>query len=113
LNSRIRILVAARVADDAVWRDWREARLSSAHAERIHLQRVHRDDGSAERFAVGLGYGEALRWFEPIDDALKRRLIIEYAGAVLDADGFPVHTAALSESAHERAAGGRPFNAGR
>ena len=96
MTHRIRILVAARAADDAILGDWQEARLSSPHATRIHVQRVQRDDGSAERFAVGLGYGEALRWFEPIDDALKRRLTIEYAGVVLDANGFPAVSSALS-----------------
>jgi cobaltochelatase CobN len=104
LNSRIRILIAARVADDAAWRDWQEARQSSTHAARIHLQRVYRDDGSAEQFAVGLGYGEALRWFGPIGAAYKRRLIIGYAEAVLEADGFPVHATALSAWEHGRAA---------
>ena len=68
------------------------------------MQRVHRDDSSAEQFAVGLGYGEALRWFGPIDDAYKRRLIIGYAEAVLEADGFPAHTTALSAWEHGRAA---------
>ena len=104
MNSRIRILIAARVADDAAWLEWQEARQSSTHAAKIHLQRVHRDDGSAERLEVGLGYGEALRWYGPIDDVYKRRLIIEYAEAVLDADGFPAHTTALSACEHGRAA---------
>jgi cobaltochelatase CobN len=91
------------VADDALWLDWQEARQSSAHAARIHLQRVHRDDGSAERFAVGLGYGELLRWFGPIDAAHKRRLVIEYAGAVLEAEGYPPVSAALSAWEHSPA----------
>ena len=41
------------------------------------------------RHAVGLGYGETLRWFGPIDDPIKRRLTIKYAGAVLDRGSFP------------------------
>lgn len=96
--------MAERVIDDAVWRDWQEARQSSVHAARIHLQRLHRDDGSAEQFAVGLGYGETLRWFGPIDDARKRRLAIEYAGEVLEAGGFPAVPSGLSAWEHPRAA---------
>src|ERR1700730_5636465 len=94
--SRIRILVATQTVDDAAWRDWQDARQASACASRIVLQRVNRSDGTGEPFAVGLGYGETLRWFGPIDDADKRRLTIEYAGAVLDADGFPSVVSALS-----------------
>ncbi len=53
------------------------------------MQRVTRSDDTRGLCAVGLGYGETLRWFGPIDDADKRRVMIEYAGAVLDAGGFP------------------------
>src|SRR6266851_629451 len=85
--SRIRILVATHGVDDESWEDWQAARQASAHASRIALQRVVRGD-ARDLNAVGLGYGETLRWFGPIDDADKRRLTIEYAAAVLDADGF-------------------------
>ena len=108
-SSRIRILVAtrpaeaasshdeaARSADEAVWRDWQDARAASARAPRIVVQRVIRSEDADGPCAVGLGYGETLRWFGPIDDADKRRLVMEYAGAVLDADGFPPAPAALS-----------------
>jgi cobaltochelatase CobN len=104
LTASIRILIAARVADDALWSAWHEARLASADATRIRLQRVHRDDGSAERFAVGLGHGETLRWFGPIDDAHKRHLVIEYAGAVLEAGGFTAVSPALSAWEYLRSA---------
>src|SRR5260370_21930622 len=87
--SRIRILVATHGVDDESWEDWQAARQASPHASRMALQRVFRNDEQRDLCAVGLGYGEMLRWFGPIDDADKRRLTIEYAGAVLDADGFP------------------------
>ena len=85
--SRIRILVATHGVDDECWEDWQAARQASAHASRIALQRIVRGD-ARDLNAVGLGYSETLRWFGPIDDADKRRLTIEYAAAVLDADGF-------------------------
>jgi cobaltochelatase CobN len=87
--SRIRILVATHGVDDASWEDWQAARQASPYASRMALQRVFRNDEERDLSAVGLGYGETLRWFGPIDDADKRRLTIAYAGAVLDADGFP------------------------
>src|SRR5713226_2608500 len=102
--TRIRILVATHDVDDGAWRDWQVARQASAHAARIVLQRVLRSIDADDLFAVGLGYGETLRWFGPIDDADKRRLTIEYAGAVLDADGFFPAASALPELAC-RAAG--------
>src|ERR1700676_4104140 len=85
--SRIRVLVATHGVDDESWDDWQAARQASAHASRIALQRVVRGD-ARDLGAVGLGYGETLRWFGPIDDAHKRRLTIVYAAAVLDAGGF-------------------------
>lgn len=94
--SRIRILIATLGVDDKTWEDWQAVRLASADAPRIVLQRVDRSDDARYRHAVGLGYGEALRWFGPIDDADKRRLTIEFAGAVLDADGFPATACALN-----------------
>jgi len=102
--SRIRILVAIHSVDDTVWRDWQAARQASAHAPRIALQRINRSEDEGEQFAVGLGYGETLRWFGPIDDADKRRLTIECAGAILDADGFSAATSALSGLARSGAA---------
>jgi cobaltochelatase CobN len=100
--SRIRILVVTQAIDDSAWQDWLDARQASVHAPRIVLQRVTRSADASDRFAVGLGYGETLRWFGPIDDADKRRLTIEYAGAVLDAGDFPP-AAALSGLAHSAA----------
>jgi cobaltochelatase CobN len=73
--------------DEKSWEDWHAARDASVHASRIALQRVFRDAQSQN--AIGLGFGETLRWFGPIDDADKRRLTIEYAAVVLDAGGFP------------------------
>jgi hypothetical protein len=102
--SRIRILVATHGVDDESWEDWQAVRQASPHASRIALQRVFRNDDSRELCAVGLGYGETLRWFGPIDDADKRRLTIEYAGAVLDADGFPPAASPLPAPAGAAAA---------
>jgi cobaltochelatase CobN len=55
-----------------------------------------------------LGYGENLRWFGPIDDAAKRRLTIEYAGAVIEADGFPAAACPLPALAGRAEPGGEP-----
>ena len=38
---------------------------------------------------MGVGLGETLRWFEPIDDAATRRAGIEYLGRVLETGAFP------------------------
>src|SRR6202011_1609354 len=94
-RSRIRILVATHGVDDESWEHWQAARQASSHAPRIALQKVFRQGEARDRCAVGLGYGETLRWFGPIDDAEKRCLTIEYAGAVLEADGFPAAVAPL------------------
>jgi cobaltochelatase CobN len=87
------------------WEDWRAARAESAYAARIAVQRVSRPAGSRpvstaeppalptaqgglER-AVGLGYRESLRWFRPLETPELRRVLLDYAGAVLEADRFP------------------------
>jgi cobaltochelatase CobN len=101
--SRIRILIASHTMDDVAWRDWQDARQASAHASRIVLQRVNRS-AADEPLTVGLGYGEVLRWFGPIDDPPKRRLIIEYASAVLNVGDFPPIAGALAELARFTAA---------
>lgn len=87
--SRIRLLVATNAVDDRCWQDWLSAREASPRAAQIALQRVIRDNDAQKQYAVGLGYGETLRWFGPIDTDAKRRLTITYAGAVLDHGGFP------------------------
>lgn len=97
-SSRIRILIAAHSVNDHVWQDWLAARQVSVHAPRMALQRVIR--GDADECLVGLGYGETLCWFGPIADPRGRRMIIDYAGAVLDAHGFPNPPPALLEIAH-------------
>jgi cobaltochelatase CobN len=102
--SRIRILVATHGVDDESWEHWQAARQASPHASRIALQRVFRNDEARDLCAVGLGFGETLRWFGPIDDADKRCLTIEYAGAVLDADGFPPAVSPLPALAGRAAA---------
>jgi cobaltochelatase CobN len=105
--SRIRILVATHGVDDETWKHWQAARQASPHASRIALQRVFRNDEERGLYEVGLGYGETLRWFGPIDDGDMRRLTIEYAGAVLDADGFPPAASPLSALACRPSAGDR------
>jgi cobaltochelatase CobN len=87
--SRIRLLVATNGVDEESWDDWRAAREASSHAPRIALQRVSRSDEFQLGCAVGMGYGETLRWFGPIDSAEKRRKAVDYAGRVLEAGGFP------------------------
>ena len=109
--------VARRDADPA-WQDWQAAREASPRGPRMALQRVVRPGGTGPAFAVGLGYGEMLRWFAPIDGPERRRMIIEYAGAILDADGFPEPPAALAAVAcavavpADPASGGVPATAG-
>jgi cobaltochelatase CobN len=95
---------AAQRDDDVAWQDWQAARQASPHGSRMALQRVLRAGDTGPRFAVGLGYGETLRWFAPIDGPERRRMIIEYAGAVLDADGFPDAPAGLAAVACAAAA---------
>ena len=75
--------------DEASWQDWHSARETSPHGSQIALQRVYRDDSVKMQHAVGLGYGETLRWFGPVDTPNQRRLMMKYAGAVLDHGSFP------------------------
>lgn len=84
--TRIRLLLAAITAEDPAWAAWQADKDVSPQAARIVLQRVSRKTGPEP--AVGLGYGETLRWFAPIADAAARRLIIEYAEQVLAAGTF-------------------------
>jgi len=80
--ARIRLLIAHASADKpASWGDWLALRATSVNARRIALQVVMRPDCDAE--AVGVGFGERLRWFSPVDDLHARRLIIDYADQVL------------------------------
>jgi len=101
-RSSIRLLIAsvpagsgggAGGAGGTDWDDWRAAHAESAYAKRIPIQRLSRSasrpaQGGFER-TVGLGYQESLRWFRPLDDPKLRRVLLDYAGAVLEADGFP------------------------
>jgi cobaltochelatase CobN len=91
----------ADLAGGADWEVWRAAHAESRYAARIAIQRVSRPasrpglptaqptaQGGLER-AVGLGYQETLRWFGPLEDPKLRRLLLDYAGAVLEAEQFP------------------------
>jgi len=84
--ARIRLLLAAITAEDPAWAAWQAHKDASPQAARIVLQRVSRKSGPEP--AVGIGYGETLRWFGPIADAAVRGLIIEYAERVLAAGTF-------------------------
>lgn len=88
LPSRLRILVAGVIADDQAWADWQDARQSSPNAARIALQRVARSGDESVVHRVGIGYGQTLRWFAPIDSPLRRRQIVAYASAIIDAGEF-------------------------
>lgn len=94
--SRLRILVAGATGDDAGWADWQDARQASPNAARIALQRVARTPDGAIACAAGIGYGETLRWFGPVDSALRRRQIIAYAGSILEAGELLAADAELS-----------------
>lgn len=88
LPSRLRILVAGAMTDDPAWADWQDARQSSPNAARIALQRVARGGDASVIHSAGIGYGQTLRWFGPIDSALRRRQVVAYASAILDAGEF-------------------------
>ena len=96
-RTRIRLLVTGTTVDgeraqgegeDSSWAAWVAARDASAEAARIVLQRVSRKGNPESQPAVGLGYGEILRWFGPVSHDAVRRLIIEYAEQVLAAGSF-------------------------
>jgi cobaltochelatase CobN len=86
---RIRILVAAATAAEPAWTAWQSVRDSSPNAKRMVLQRISRKGNAGQQPAVGLGYGENLRWFGPVAGDGERRLILAYAQEVLAAEEFP------------------------
>jgi cobaltochelatase CobN len=90
--TRIRLLLAGvtSTTQDAgsAWGAWVAARDASAQAARIVLQRVSRTDNPETQPAVGVGYGESLRWFGPVADDAARWLIVGYAEQVLAADSL-------------------------
>src|ERR1700722_12389865 len=88
-RSSIRLLIAGAPAGATDWDDWRAAQKESAYAARIAVQRLSRPARGGLERAVGLGYRESLRWFRPLDDPKLRRVLLDYAGAVLEADRFP------------------------
>jgi len=94
--SRIRLLIATFGLDETGWNDWQQALRNNPFAPRIALQRVDRKDAEQSRCAVGVGYGETLWWFAPIDDRDTRGLVIHFAAAVLEANGFCEPPAALA-----------------
>ena len=67
------------------------------------LQRVSRAGEIDPLRSVGLGYGEVLRWFGPVADDKARRLILDYAAAVLDAGAFPLPSTELQRLAWSEA----------
>src|ERR1700760_1817879 len=90
--ARIRILVVAATAEDAAWVPWKAVRDASPMAQRMALQRVARGTGNSSGSAVGavgLGFGEELRWFAPVTDASVRGSVIAYAERVLMEGAFP------------------------
>ena len=99
MTARIRILVVAGSSDTTAWSLWEGARQASAYAPRMVLQRVSNAKLSDMRCSVGLGYGETLRWFGPVECERTRGLIIKYAAAVVDAADFPPMSPQLSELA--------------
>ena len=83
MTACVRILIAGDCGA-AEWEQWQSARAASPHVSRIALQRVPR-----ARRSVGLGFGETVRWFGLRDDPCCRRLIVQYADAVLTQARFP------------------------
>ena len=113
--ARIRLLLATTAADDPSWAAWLAARDASVLAAQIVLQRVSRKGKPESQSAVGLGYGESLRWFGPVADASTRALIIEYAEQVLAAGSFPLAAKELQALAWDAPAraGGAAIETGR
>ncbi|MET0497404.1 MAG: hypothetical protein ABW106_03920, partial [Steroidobacteraceae bacterium] len=106
IAKRIRVLVAT--PDDTTgagdsWANWQAARAASNRAEQMVLQRVSRAGEIDPLRSVGLGYGEVLRWFGPVADDKARRLILDYAAAVLDAGAFPLPSTELQRLAWSEA----------
>jgi cobaltochelatase CobN len=95
----IRIIVATETPDGALFAAWRTARDEHPCAARMILQRVIRASPQGAAPSVGLGYAESLRWFGPVDSAERRRLAIEYAGRVLETDGFPAEDSEFTRCA--------------
>ena len=87
-TSRVRLLIATAGLEEAGWQDWQLTLRANANAARMALQRVDRSDSDSARCAAGIGFGEILWWFAPIDDHSKRRLVIEFAAQVLEANAF-------------------------
>ena len=106
--ARIRLLLATTAADDPSWAAWLAARDASVLAAQIVLQRVSRKGKPESQSAVGLGYGESLRWFGPVADASARALVIEYAEQVLAAGSFPLASKELQALAWAGGTAGPP-----
>jgi cobaltochelatase CobN len=106
--ARIRLLLATTAADDPSWAAWLAARDASVLAAQIVLQRVSRKGKPESQSAVGLGYGESLRWFGPVADASARALVIEYAEQVLAAGSFPLASKELQALAWAEGTAGPP-----
>jgi cobaltochelatase CobN len=96
MPSRIRLLVATSGLEETGWDDWQQALRTNPFAPRIALQRVDRKDAEQSQCAVGVGYGETLWWFAPINGRDTRGLVIQFAAAVLEANGFCEPPAALA-----------------
>ncbi|MBV8806668.1 MAG: cobaltochelatase subunit CobN, partial [Sinobacteraceae bacterium] len=96
-TTRIRLLVPVSTAEDPSWVAWLAVRDASAQAPRIVLQRVAPRPDLELQPAVGLGYGESLRWLGPVAGDSVRRLVIEYAEQVLAAGSFPPLGAELQQ----------------
>jgi cobaltochelatase CobN len=107
--TRIRLLVAASTAEDPSWAAWLAVRDASAQASRIVLQRVSRKGDPETQPPVGLGFGESLQWFGPVNDDDARRLVVAYAEQALAAGSFPpLGTELQTMDAPARTAGLRP-----
>jgi cobaltochelatase CobN len=84
----IRILVATRHDDPVEFERWRTVRDAHPLGARMALQRVVRAAPGDASPAVGLGYGESLSWFGPIDSDALREAAIACAAQVLANQGF-------------------------
>jgi hypothetical protein len=102
MPSRIRLLVATSGLDATGWDDWQQALRTNPFAPRMALQRVDRKDAEQSHYAVGVGYGETLWWFAPINGRDTRGLVIQFAAAVLEGNGFCEPPAALCPQANLR-----------
>lgn len=86
---RVRVLVSAGAAADGAWQDWQAAVAATGANRQIGVSRIPGSGPEGSSNAVAIGYEEELRWFAPVETPTHRRLVLQYAGALLSTGEFP------------------------